>query len=157
MSFNLPTPQNDNIRNNYEKTGAGAVPLREQLTTLDILVLNLVGEHAVCGIPNIQRAPVLPGEEDYLATPDQKPPVHSWNPRASTSTADDTKKGSSKRRISYNVIDGRACKGQSAVSDGCKSNHKGRVAEGQNSDVEPDNFPRFGAGIPTSPLVVKRE
>lgn len=32
-----------------------------------------MGDEPCCGIPNIQRAPVLPGEEDLLGTPPKLP------------------------------------------------------------------------------------
>lgn len=65
--------QNQNIRKKYNKTGAGAIPIRERLNALDLVLLDLVGVEPCCGIPNIQRAPVLPGEEELLATPKKLP------------------------------------------------------------------------------------
>lgn len=64
--------QNRDLRNIYQKSGAGQVPAEAQLDTLELAVLGYLGEEPASGIPNCARAPVRPGDEKFLMTPDTK-------------------------------------------------------------------------------------
>lgn len=64
--------QNRNLNSVYKKSGAGQVPVEEQLTEFELTVLAYLGETPSTGIPNVGRAPVKPGEDQLLLTPEVK-------------------------------------------------------------------------------------
>lgn len=68
MVFKPLSFQNQNMRKHYKKTGAGPLPIRNQLDSLDLIILEMIGEEPVTGIPNIRRAPVFPGEDELMVT-----------------------------------------------------------------------------------------
>lgn len=64
--------QNRDLRNIYQESGAGQVPTEAQLDTLELMVLGYLGEEPASGIPYCARAPVKPGDEKLLLTPDTR-------------------------------------------------------------------------------------
>lgn len=64
--------QNRILDRTYNKSGAGAIPPDEALTDLEVMIIKYLGEEPTTGIPNVARAPVRPGDEEFLKTPDLK-------------------------------------------------------------------------------------
>lgn len=70
--FSLYPKQNRDLKSRYSKSGAGQIPLEEQLDKTELMILTYLGEEAATGIPNVARAPVKPGDEKFLLTPETK-------------------------------------------------------------------------------------
>lgn len=64
--------QNRDLRSRYNKSGAGQIPIEEQLDATEQMILAYLGEEPATGIPNCARAPVKPGEDKLLLTPDTR-------------------------------------------------------------------------------------
>lgn len=54
------------LRRKYCRSGAGAIPKKEQLTDIDRLVLSLMGEEPVTGIPGLTPTPLVRVPESTL-------------------------------------------------------------------------------------------
>lgn len=126
--------QNQNLRKHLKKTGAGPLPMRDQLDSIDLIILDLIGDEPVTGIQGIRRAPVLPGETDMMASP----PETKRNSSESNQTLKDSVLTPSltRRKITYPAeTDDKKAKGEKQKSRKKKKKKKKKYADSSEDEV----------------------
>lgn len=80
MALQLLVTQNNELRRRYNRSGAGGIPVEEELTEIDMLVLSLMGEEPVSGIRGLAATPLGPVENTA------QDPGANGNPNSSGTT-----------------------------------------------------------------------